>query len=181
MNKLFISFEGGPILIGPPSSLESWRGIETADYESLCALFDEDQSLKVIGVPGHASDCIAVDFGGPGTIRAILDGRCLVLVRAWHNDPNSDAVYVEAVSAEEPSGTTSGDIDFAYDTIAIAWAAESLANIPVSVSQPSFPNIDVAVDDSVLLHPLEKGRYRWRRSEISLSSGSVVRLVLDPQ
>jgi len=181
MSNLFVSFEGGPILVGPAGSLESWRGIQAGDYESLCALFDADQSLKATSVPGHEGDCIAVDFGGPGTVRVIRNGMSLVLIRAWHEDPDSDAVYTDALSAEETSSPHVGEVDFAGDTIVIAWAAEALAAIPASVSEPSVPNIDVAVDGSVLLHPLKKGRYRWRRSEINLPSGSLVRLVFDPQ
>lgn len=181
MNNVFVSFEGGPILVGSAGSLESWRGVEAADYQSLCALFDDDQSLKATSVPGYEGDCIAVDFGGPGMLRVFRKGLSLVLIRAWHEDPDSDAVYVDALSAEEPSSPLVGEVDFAGDTIVIAWAAEALPDIPVSVSEPSVPNIDVAIDGSVLLHPMKKGRYQWRRSEINLPSGPVVRLVLDPQ
>jgi hypothetical protein len=181
MSNSFVSFEGGPILVGPSCALKNWRGIEGADYESLCALFDADPSLKVTGVPGYEGNCIAVDFGGPGTLRVIRSGRSLVLIRAWHEDPDSDSVYSDTVSAEEPPAVLVGEIDLSGDTIAIAWATEALTGIPASVSEPSVPNIDLAVDGSVLLHPLAKGRYGWRRSEISLPSGSAIRLVLDPR
>lgn len=181
MNNPSISFEGGPILVGSARSLGNWKGIEADDYDSLCGLFDADPSLKAVGIPGCETNCIAVDFGGPGTLRVICKGQQLILIRAWHEDPDSDSVYSDAVSAEEPSTAVVGELDVVGDTIAIGWAAESLVGSPTSVEVPVVPNIDVAVDGSVLLHPLAEGRYCWRRSEISLPSGSVVRLVLDPQ
>lgn len=180
MSNPIVSFEGGPILVGPSSSLKEWRGIEGADYESLCSLFDADQSLKVIGVPAHEADCIAVDFGGPGTVQVISNKGSLILIRAWHVNPDSNAVYAEALSAAEPSTAITGEVNIASNTVAIAWAAESLEGISLNVLQPMVPSINLAVDGSVLLHPLEKGRYRWCRSEISLPSGSIVRLVFDP-
>ncbi len=176
-----ISFEGGPILVGSAGALVGWRGGEAPEYVSLCALFEADLSLKITRVPGHENDCIAADFGGPGTLCIIRNGRSLVLIRAWHEDPDSDLIYSEAVLADEPSTAAVGEIEFTGDTIAIAWAAESLAGISVSVQEPSVPRIDVAVDGSVLLHPLAKGQYRWCRAEITLPSGLVVRLVLDPR
>lgn len=181
MSTPSISFEGGPILVGSATSLERWRGIEADDYESLCGVLDANPALKVTPVPGHETDCIAIDFGGPGTVRVIRNGRSLVLIRAWHEDPDSDSVYADALSAEEPTTVLVGEVDLSGGTIAIAWAAESLAGIPASVPEPSVPNIDLAVDGSVLLHPLAQGRYCWRRSEISVLSGSAIRLALDPR
>jgi len=180
MSNLLVSFEGGPIIIGVPELLSSWEGIESADYESLCELFDADESTKVVCIPGKEHECLAADFGGPGTIRVFRNGSSLVLVRAWHKDPDSDAIYTEAVMAEARYSDLNGMIEFSSDTIAIAWAAESLSGVPLNVSMPTYPRIDVSIDGSVLLYPLGKGRYHWVRSELSLPTGSAVRLGFEP-
>jgi hypothetical protein len=181
MNECFVSFEGGPIIIGAAGSLTEWGGVESGDYGSLCDVFDADPTKKAIAVPKHEHQCIAVDFGGPGTVRIIRRGNGLALIRAWHEDPDSDAIYSEAVNAAQTGDSSNGEIEFESDTIAIAWAAESLIGIPKHVSKPLRPQIELAVDSSVILHPIVKGRYRWERSEIIVSSGVVVRLLLEPK
>ena len=63
MNGAFVSFEGGPIIIGPAESLAGWGGVESEDYEFLCSLFDSDPGRKVIALPKCERHSVAVDFG----------------------------------------------------------------------------------------------------------------------
>lgn len=178
MNQLCVSFEGGPIIVGAPKRLASWQGIEASDYANLCAVFDAKPANKVQALPGHEMNCIAVDFGGAGTVRVYSNDKGLILVRAWHTDPDADAIYDEALGLGH-SGGDGGELDHDSDTVAIAWAAESLVGLPENVGEPTRPEMDLSLEDSVLLLPLTKGKYRWRRAEFDLLSGSVVRLCLE--
>lgn len=180
MSEQSISFEGGPILVGAVESLAVWRGVESDDYEALCAAFDSAPEMKVIAVPASGGRSVAIDFGGPGTVRIFQSDKGLVLIRAWPVDPDSERIYSDALEAARQSDYLNGLIEFPSDTIGIAWGAESLSGIPDEVSEPMCPKIDLAIDGSVVLHPFRRGRYRWSRTEKILPSGSVIIFALDP-
>jgi len=174
----YVSFEGGPILVGSAKLLSSWRGIESTDYEELCSLFDHVPSSHCIPLTRFGNSAIAVDFGGAGTIRVLPIPDGIALVRAWHDDPDSDDIYAEALQVAPSNIEDSGDIELNSTAIVIAWAAESLEGLPSTVSGPTRPSINLSVDDSVVLFPLSGGRYSWTRDELNLSGGQVVRFIL---
>ena len=177
MKEPFISFEGVPIIIGAPVHLAEWQGIETNDYEDLCAVFDARPTDKVQALPNRESNCIAADFGGAGTIRIFERSEGMMLVRAWPANPDSSVVYVEATTWKHDEHQM-GEFVHDSDTIAVAWAAERLVGLPHKVERPERPELDLAIEDSVLLYPLAGGKYRWEWAEFEMPSGAVIRLTI---
>lgn len=180
-NYHFINVEGGPIVFGGADSLESWNGIEGDNYSSLTQRFDESECDLFLNLLFNRNLVSAWEVNGPGVVYILSSRNRIQLARHWFAQ-NSD--HAKAISdvflAEHRSASNQSNAEIHLnDTLVVAWAPECLNGIPSSVSSVLAPDLDLAIEQSVLLLPVETGKYLVETDRFSNDSGAAIRLNLN--
>ena len=176
----FINVEGGPIIFGSSERLSFWNGIEGNDYSVLCKKFDESENELLLNSSFEGGMVNSWEVRGPGVVYIDKSDNRIQLVKHWISESADSSKTISDSFSKSFQCTVSQDSEIEIrETLIVAWAPECLRGVPVSVDAPTTPDLDLAVDQSVLLIPIKSGRYSVETGELSDESGFAIKLILN--
>jgi hypothetical protein len=121
----YINAEGGPLLVADGSLVSGWKGIDGADYDRACSIFDSDTELEGSEIDLEGGKGILWEMKGPGTAFAYRHGEShYVIVRLWPRDP-MDLNAPDAVAQQPMERVVRiGALSIQSGILALFWAVE---------------------------------------------------------
>ena len=185
-NLGYVSSEGGPLLIADSAIAQNWLGatFDTQDdYQRACEIFDAEPEVqgKLLTIANGMG--LIWDMGGAGTSDIFLrDSTHLVIVRAWLDDPDDEAIVSTFAHTPLREHKKLGSLNIKTGIVAILWAPESGQTIePTDISINAAPINNLGIDGSGLLVKLPIGEYQCLSDEFTTEHGDARRCHLVKQ
>lgn len=176
-----VSAEGGPLLLIGSEAAPSWRGVEGADYDRTCALFDagELKEGSAIDVGGHQA--LLWELEGAGTAHVFAAVRGWTVVRAWLNEavPDEQGALKSLASLPSSHPRVLGRLDLSGQSILLAWATENISAIGALPQSPGeVRSRALAVGGSALYLGKGQGTYDVLHDTCGTEAGSCRRMIV---
>jgi hypothetical protein len=173
-----VSTEGGLLLLADANTARAWHGTEEdgSDYQRACRLF-ENSAVPGSIIPVGQGQAILWDMEGSGTADVFLEEPDhLIIVRAWMDDNDEEAVLFSLAALPLQSTTNVGSLEITSGILAIMWATESGECIEsLNIRESARPTGNMASEDAGLLVQLPNGRYVCLHDEVEQEDNSARR------
>ncbi|WP_152603483.1 MULTISPECIES: hypothetical protein [Burkholderia] len=177
----YVGAEGGPLLIIDAELAYRWGGIDTDDYDRVCALFDENELAEGIEIEIGDVNGLLWELNGPGVAYIIDDGVGLRLVRAWLNEGVDElaAVLKFAEIERRQDSALIGRVVVSSKKLAVIWATENGDAIQSALGLGvDRNNKKTSIDDSSIVIGVKKSFYTASCDIVSNEYGRARRLFL---
>lgn len=176
----YINAEGGPLLVADGSRVSGWKGIEGADYDRACAIFDSDPALEGAEIDLGDGNGVLWEMQGPGTAFVyMLNESHYVIVRIWPRTPQESSA--PQTIAEQPFERTAriGRLSIESGILAVFWAVEEGAGMNlrdgIAVGRPTG---DLSIENAGLILRVPNSQFSCFYDNVDVPAGIGRRLHL---